>query len=96
MLKPFTKEGRFECGLDENPIIAGKLWAFTAIVGNPCRLGVSVANEPGYLPIPQQWCHADNYDELTAHADELNLAEGHDPRAAMSIVASSMAAGKVR
>lgn len=91
-LKPFTGEGRFECGLDER--IAHKTWAFTAVVGvdYPARLGVSVANEPGYIPIPEYWCHADSWEEMEAHADELNEAEGLDANTALRIVCFSMAA----
>jgi len=88
MLKPFTGEGRFECGLDE--IVVGKVWAFVAIVESPMRLGVAIANERGYVPIPTTWCRADEYDEMVRHADELNEAEGVDRRTAATIVASSM------
>lgn len=89
MLKPFTTEGRFECGLDE--IVRGKIWAFVAVVGEhtPARLGVAIANEPGYYPIPEHWCHGD-YDDISAHADELNRAEGLDLHISTLIVASTM------
>jgi hypothetical protein len=89
-LKPFTKEGRFECGLDD--IVKGKVWCFVNVVGEnyPARLGVAIANEPGYVPIPEFWCHADDYSELDRHAEELNNAEGIDVREAARIVLSSM------
>lgn len=89
-MKEFTKEGRFECGLD--PIIAGKAWAFTAVVGDHCaaRLGVAIANEAGYVPIPETWCNADDYDAMEAHAEALNAAEGLDPKTAALIVVSTM------
>jgi hypothetical protein len=90
MLKPFTNEGRFECGLDN--IVKGKVWAFVAVVGHatPARLGVAIANERGYNPIPETWCHADDYEEMERHADELNEAEGISVKVATDIVASSM------
>ncbi len=88
MLKPFTGEGRFECGLDD--VVAGKVWAFVAIVGSPMRLGVAIANERGYVPIPTTWCHGDDYDEMNRHVEELNKAEGIDRDTAGRIVASSM------
>lgn len=94
-MKKFSKEGRFESGLDA--LIAGKLWAFVPVV---CKhgigLGVAIANEPGYLPVPFSWANADTWDEMQAHADELNTAEGKEPRNAELIVASSMAAGKIK
>jgi hypothetical protein len=90
MLKPFTPEGRFESGLD--PIVEGKRWAFVAVLGeaNPARLGVAVAGEPGYYPIPEFWCHADDYGVMRAHADALNAERGLDLRSAAQIVASTM------
>lgn len=95
MLKKFTPEGRFESGLDE--IVAGKLWAFVPVVTkHGVGLGVAVANEAGYNAIPLHWAIADTWAEMDAHADELNIAEGTDEAAAMRIVCSSMAAGKVR
>lgn len=99
MLKKFTKEGRFECGLDE--LVAGKAWAFVPVLapersGSVFGLGVAVANEPGYYPVPLHWCHADTWDEAQAHAVELNREEGISEDAEMRIVCSSMAAGKVR
>lgn len=90
MLKPFTFEGRFECGLDD--IVRGKVWCFVNVVGEhyPARLGIAIANEPGYNPIPEHWCHADSYDELDRHAEDLNLAEGIDVKLAARIVCSTM------
>lgn len=93
MLKPFTAEGRFECGLDT--IVAGKVWAFVNVVGEnyPARLGIAIANEPGYVPIPEHWCHADSYDELDRHAEQLNEAEGLSVLEAVRIVCSTMRQG---
>jgi hypothetical protein len=94
MLKPLTKEGRFECGLDD--AVKGKVWCFVNVVGEnyPARLGIAFANEPGYCPIPEFWCHADNYNELDRHAEELNKAEGIDVLQAAKIVCSSMRKAK--
>lgn len=94
MLKPFTPEGRFECGLDA--LVAGKRWAFVPVVGelNAAALGVAIADEPGFLPIPETWAHADDYAAMESHAEALNLAEGLDPKAAALIVISSMRAGR--
>ena len=90
MLKPFTPEGRFDWGLD--PLVEGRRWAFVPVIGESyeARLGVAVAGEPGYYPIPELWCHADDYEEMRAHADALNAERGLDARSAMPIVASSM------
>lgn len=94
-IKKLSAEGRFESGLDD--IVRGKVFAFTPIVGKAERgaaatLGVAVANEPGYLPIPTTWCHADSYAEMRAHANELNKAAGLDEESAARIVCSTMAA----
>lgn len=90
MLKPLTFEGRFECGLDE--VVKNKIWCFVAVVGEhyPARLGVAIANEQGYNPVPEFWAHADTFDEMQAHADELNEEEGKDRRVAAEIVCSTM------
>jgi hypothetical protein len=89
-MKEFTIEGRFECGLDA--AVAGKVWCFVNVNGEryAARLGVAVANEPGYIPIPEHWAHADTYDEMDRHAEALNIAEGIDVRTAALIVISTM------
>lgn len=91
-LKLLTAEGRFECGLAE--VVAGKVWAFAPVVPNVpgplFGLGVAIANEPGYIPIPLHWVHADTYEEAADHADELNRAEGLDDKTAYRIIASTM------
>ena len=95
MMKPLTFEGRFECGLDE--IVTGKVWAFVAVTGENygARLGVAFANEPGYTPIPEFWANADRHDEMQAHADELNAAEGLDKLAAAKIICSTMGGQRI-
>lgn len=92
MIRKFTKEGRFECGLDA--LVAGKVWAFTAVTnykaGPAFVLGAAVANEPGYYPIPVHWAWGDDYGELSDHADELNAEMGIDADAGVVIVSSTM------
>ncbi len=90
MLKEFTAEGRFECGLDA--IVSGKIWCFVNVTGEhyAARLGVAIANEAGYIPIPEFWCNSDDYNALGAHADKLNADEGIDPLQAARIVCSTM------
>jgi hypothetical protein len=52
MIRELTAEVRFESGIDA--LVAGKRYAFLAIVGDRyvARLGAAVADEPGYYPIP--------------------------------------------
>lgn len=90
MIKKLSAEGRFEAGVDE--IMAGKVFAFVAVVGEnyPWRLGCAVANERGYNPVPEFWANGDDMDEFHAHADELNEAMGLDKNAALNIIASTM------
>lgn len=92
MIRKLTFEGRFECGIDA--LVKGKAYAFVVVTTNgdyaPWGLGVAVANEPGYYPIPAHWAHGDDYKELDAHAEELNAELGVGPRAAAIMVASSM------
>ena len=93
MLKPFTPEGRFECGFDK--AVKGKVCALTPVVRENCMgLGIAFANEPGYCPVPLHWCHGDRWDELQAHADELNKELFQlDGKAAALIVLSTMFTG---
>ena len=89
-MKEFSAEGRFECGLDA--IVQGKVWCFVNVVGDnyAARLGVAIANEQGYVPIPEFWANADSYDEMDRHAEALNKAEGLDVLTATRIVCSTM------
>jgi hypothetical protein len=95
MLKPFTFEGRFECGFNE--LVKNRVCALTAVtVPNApglWGLGLAIANEGGYHAIPMWWTHADSYELMEAHAVALNKELfGLDVREALSIVASTMAA----
>lgn len=90
--KPLSFEGRFECNMDA--VVKGKVWAFVAVMPTATEpqygLGLAVANEPGYNPIPTVWVWADTYDEMDAHADALNQKEGLTPIEAAKIVLSTM------
>lgn len=94
-MKKLSKEGRFECGLDE--IVAGKVWAFVGVMSpgplDGFGLGIAIANEAGYYPIPFSWSHFDTFDEASQHAEELNAAEGLSLDQAAKIVFSSMRGG---
>lgn len=94
-LREFTHEGRFECGLDsvlKDKGVKPGTWAFIAVIGEDygARLGVAVANENGYVPIPEHWAHADSLDDLEEHAQTLNALEGIGPRTAAMIMVSTM------
>jgi len=74
---------------------AGKLWAYVPRMAEyDCGLGIAIANEPGYCPIPQFWASG-SYVEMDAEADRLNLARGQSVEESLRIVVSSIAAGKV-
>lgn len=92
MLKPLSYEGLFECGALD--LVKGKAAAFTAAIhSGGMGLGLAVANQPGYYPVPLAWCHGDDWNELRKHADALNLEHFDlDAKAASTIVASSIAA----
>ena len=68
-----------------------KLWAYVAVVGkDTCHLGMAVANENGYSPIPPYHYSHDNFDIVQAEADRLNTSRGMAHDAVLAIVASSM------
>jgi hypothetical protein len=69
----------------------GKLFAFVAVVTKfGIGLGVAVANEKGYSPVPFTWAHSDTYEEMAKHAEDLNKRLGLDIRTETKIVCSSM------
>ena len=75
----------------------GKLWAYTSIVGKfHFGLGIATSNEAGYSPISPTLYIAGSYEEASAEADRLNVLMGLGEDCAMRIIASSMAAGKVK
>lgn len=93
MLKPLSMQGRLSCGLPE--ATAGKVFAFTPVMARsgsdtPWLIGVAIANERGYWPISSFWAHSDSYEEMSAHCDELNRAEGLDDKTAARIICSTM------
>jgi len=99
MLKPYTIEGRYESGFEE--ATRGKICAFVALAidstatikipGSPFGLGIAVANEQGYTPVPAVWCHSDNMDEMREHAKALNHELFHlDDVTAIEIILSTM------
>lgn len=54
-------------------------------------LGVAVANESGYHPVPLGWARYASLDAASAHADALNeSALGLDAETAFRIIASTM------
>lgn len=78
-----------EMGIEEK--FKGKIWAYApTLTGDIPSLGIAVANEKGYCPISAFFVHADTYDEISTHADELNLARGLDLNTAARIVMSTM------
>lgn len=80
-----------ELGIDE--MFRGKLWAYTPVIDEKgIGLGIAVANEAGYNPIPLQWCNGEKYDEVREHADELNAERGLSSDCSMRVVMSTMAA----
>jgi hypothetical protein len=72
---------------------AGKSYAFVAVINEGYRLGVAVANEPGYSPISGKTF--DSYDEAKQWANELNDHIGLSRDAALDIVGSTMFGPKV-
>ena len=90
-MKKLSKLMRLELGIDSK--LASKQWAYTTIVAkHGIGLGIAVANERGYCPVPFAFCNAKTWNEMENHADELNLERGVNADEAMRTVASSMAA----
>jgi hypothetical protein len=88
-IKKLTPLAAKELGIEEQ--MKGKIWAYApTITGDIPSLGIAVANEKGYCPVSAFFANADTYDEIAAHADELNLARGLDLKTAFRIVASTM------
>ena len=92
-VRKFTPEGRFECGLGE--VVKTKNFCFVAVVGRtfPWELGVAIADEQGYNPVPSHWCHATEGTDMEAfqkHVDKVNRAEKIDKKEEAAIDASTM------
>lgn len=70
------------------PVAHGNLWA----------VGVAVANERGFNPLPASWCHAemsaDAFDEIADYLETVNSELFNlDDDTAARIVASTMVGG---
>jgi hypothetical protein len=73
---------------------AGKLWCYVAVTTHGgSALGVAVANEKGYSPVPTFHYLVRNHNHAEAEADRLNELRGTSKDAAMDIVLSSMRIG---
>jgi hypothetical protein len=79
-----------ELGIGE--MMVGKAYAYVAVMsGNTYGLGLAVANESGYNPIPLHWAQADSFDTAHDMADELNRdLLGLNEMAATRIICSTM------
>lgn len=75
---------------------AGKSWAYAAVLDKNygAALGIAVANEAGYSPVPAFFCNG-TYAEMSKEADRLNAERGLGKEESVRIVCSSMAAGRV-
>lgn len=94
-MKPLSKQMQIELGIERK--FRGKFWAYVPVMakGYGWALGIAVANEAGYSPVPAFFCNAERREEMVEFAEKLNAARGIDPETEMRIVCSSMAAGKV-
>lgn len=78
--------------LELETLFAGKVWVFTPVLprmNTTWGLGIAVANEHDYSPVPLSRANADTLNEMEAHADELNAQMGIDRDTALRIVAST-------
>lgn len=74
-----------------------KAFAFVAVLPNEKiddvhgALGMAVANERGYMPVPLGWASYASFDAASDHAEHLNLTVLNlDNDEAFKIIASSM------
>lgn len=68
-----------------------RIWAYAPVIQpGGAGLGVAIANEPGYSPVPRGWFAAETYQVACDKADELNQMRGIDKHGALQIVASTM------
>lgn len=72
----------------------GQRYAYVPVLlddeGMGFGLGVAVAREPGYFPIPASFFKTGDYKEAAQTADGMNLHIGLSEDAAVKIIASSM------
>ena len=91
--KPVKQLGPDMIG-DIAQLFSPKLFAFVAVIHqdtNSIGLGIAVANEPGYNPVPSGRYTVDSYDEASEEAERLNreiLNLSDD--AALRIIGSTM------
>ena len=74
------------------------LWTYTPVCRPDIKIGIAVANEAGFTPVPYNMTRdcGETYKEISAYCDALNLERGQDKRASLDIVCSSMRKGKVK
>lgn len=89
-MKKLSNLAIVELGIIE--MMAGKAYAYVGVMsGDTYGLGLAVANEAGYNPIPLHWAQAENFDAANEMADELNRELlGLNEIAASRIVCSTM------
>lgn len=74
----------------------GKPFAFVAvspsesICGIRGALGLAIANDPGYMPVPLGWAHYDTFEGAQDHVDHLNKHIGLTDEQATFVQISTM------
>ena len=67
----------------------GKIWVYVPVVNKyGCGLGIAVANEPGYSPVPK--FNSKDFSIAQNVADRLNAERGFDVDISWEIIASTM------
>lgn len=70
--------------------------AFVAVTPNEecpgvhAALGIAVANERGYMPVPLGWAAFETWEAAESNVDELNKHLGLDRMEGLKIIASTM------
>lgn len=74
----------------------GKLWAFIPVLAKSHKIGVAVANEAGYSPVPciMTMDCSENWTDTQKYCDQLNARRGQTKEVSLDIIASSIAQGK--
>lgn len=95
-MRELTREAQAELGIEDK--FRGKVWAFVPVTsgyadGPTWALGIAVANERGYCPVPPYWCHAEEFAEMVDHARDLNEARGLSVATSDQITVSTMQHG---
>ncbi len=90
-MKQLSIEGQ----IDIEEAFKGKLWAYVAVIQpNGIGLGVAVANEKGYCPVPLGRYIVPRLDQAEAEAERLNEGRGMCEDEALLIVTSTMGGRK--